>query len=205
MRMGKFTSIMQNLTPIWKQLIFIASHLQRLILSVNIKKISNEVEPVTPDVGVRLAGKLSYVEPVDVGLMLGGKSTYGKLILIFMYWFIHYGINNIFLWWSPFLFWILGKWKGQQNILFSVMQQIWGSNTTRGKFYSNERGKYHAENECTSSNESRKKTLELLSALSETLNVASNASKEKKKNTLLFERDVSLLILIFDFLFCNYS
>jgi hypothetical protein len=38
MMMSKFTSIMQNSTPIWKQLIFIASCLRRLILSVNIQR-----------------------------------------------------------------------------------------------------------------------------------------------------------------------
>jgi hypothetical protein len=47
--------------------------------------------------------------------------------------------------------------------------------------------------------------LDSLSALPETQEVASIVSKTKKKTSLLFGRDVSLLIFIFNFYFYKYS
>ena len=47
--------------------------------------------------------------------------------------------------------------------------------------------------------------LDLLSALPETQEVASIVSKTKKKISLPFGRDVSLLIFIFNFYFYKYS
>ncbi len=47
--------------------------------------------------------------------------------------------------------------------------------------------------------------LDLLSALPETQEVASIVSKRKKKISLPFGRDVSLLIFIFNFHFYKYS
>jgi hypothetical protein len=46
---------------------------------------SNEIDPITPDVGAGLAGNLSYGKSVEAWLGFGDKSSNGKSNLISMY------------------------------------------------------------------------------------------------------------------------
>jgi hypothetical protein len=64
----------------------IAFLLQRLILLVDIQRsFSNEIDPITPDVGAGLADKSSYGESGEALLGFGYKSSNGKSNLISLY------------------------------------------------------------------------------------------------------------------------
>ncbi len=60
------------------------------------KILSNDIDPITPDVGAWLADELYYRESGEALLGFGYKSSNGKSDLISLYWFILYGINNVF-------------------------------------------------------------------------------------------------------------
>ncbi len=52
---------------------------------MNIKIFSNEIDPITPDVGAGLADESSYGELVEALLGFGDKSSNDKSNLISMY------------------------------------------------------------------------------------------------------------------------
>ncbi len=93
MMMGRFTSIKQNSTPIWKQLMFIVTCSRDNSFGEYTKIFSNRLTLSHLTLG---QDKSSYGESVEAWLGFGDKSCNCKSDLISMYWFILYGINNVF-------------------------------------------------------------------------------------------------------------